>query len=92
MNLSSGEFQKVELLIEFVKVMANGLPKPYDPTPMIKKVKRLEKDLHMDLSAVMNCCPASGDIRDAKDFKPYIMAATDEIAKILQLEVKQIHD
>jgi len=41
-----------------------------------------------ELEALTACCPQFAEVRDAKDFKPYIMAALQEIAGILGLKVE----
>jgi hypothetical protein len=62
--------------------------KPYDPSPVLRKLDQLEKDGH-DVSGLRQCCPSVAEIHDALDFKKYIMAAVEQFSEVMQLEVKE---
>lgn len=62
--------------------------KPYDPAPVLRKLKQLEDDGH-DVTALRQCCPNTAEIHDALDFKKYIMAAVEQFSEVMQLEVKE---
>lgn len=79
---------KARVLIEFIEVTKNGMTKPYDPTPFLRKLKSLEDD-GIDISGLEVCCPTSAEINDAKDFKPYIEAALEEFASIMNIKVNK---
>lgn len=64
------------------------MTKPYDPTPFLRKLQAL-KDEKIDISGLELCCPTTAEVRDAKDFKPYIEASLKEYARIMGLEVKE---
>ena len=78
--------EKAELLIRFIGAMANGIVKPNDPTYIIKKMNELQRQGH-DIGRSMNFGNGSNDVRDSKDFKPYMDAALDELSEILGLNV-----
>jgi len=80
---------KLPYILEFIKIAQHGLVKPYDPTPVIDKIRKLADNQNLELDAVMQCCPPCGDIRDSKDFKPYIEASLKEFAEILELKVSE---
>ncbi len=71
------------------------MTKPYDPTPILSKIQQYEDDYNqnnphgnvLDLQGLKICCPEVAIITDAKDFKPYIMAALDQFADVMGLEV-----
>lgn len=79
--------EETRFLIDFIGVMKDGLPKPYDPAPFVNKVKRLARGGELD--ALLTCCPPTGHIRDAKDLKPFIIAAARKVALNLKLEVDE---
>ena len=86
-ELTELEMQKISLLLQFLKIAKGGMTKPYDPTPILGKIESFEQSYKVDLSELKKCCPEVAIIRDAKDFKPFIMAALDEFAKIMGLEI-----
>lgn len=85
-GLEFADIEKVNLLLRLLEIATRGLVKPYDPTPVASKIDALKRK-GIDVSGLESCCPTAADIRDSKDFKPYVDAALIEIAKILELEV-----
>jgi len=78
------------VIIEFLKATKDGLVKPYDATPYIKKLQNMRDRNIEDSLAIddlIRCCPTNVEIRDAKDFKPYIEASLKLYAEILNLKV-----
>ena len=63
--------------------------KPFDPTTLIQKTVKLERELNVDLSSLRNCCPPAATVYDAKDLKPYIMAAVNQFSDLMNLDVRQ---
>lgn len=61
--------------------------KPYDPSPILRKLKSMNEDGFSTVQ-LEKCCPTSSEVRDAKDFKPYIQAALEQLQDILDLDVK----
>lgn len=61
--------------------------KPYDPSPILRKLKSMNED-GFSTEQLEKCCPTSSEVRDAKDFKPYIQAALEQLQDILDLDVK----
>lgn len=86
--LTDQEMQKVQILLEFLEITKVGMVKPFDPTPFIKKIDALEKE-GINTGNLKNCCPTSAEISDAKDFKPYIMAALEDFSEIMGLNVQK---
>lgn len=83
---------KLEFLIKFIGVTKDGMVKPNDPTSLLQKLDvynrgKRESD-RINIEQINSCCATSSTVRDTKDFKPYINAALDKIAEILELEVK----
>lgn len=64
----------------------DGIPKPYDASVIVNKIRRLEKDTGEDLTDLKNCCPPSSNFREAKEVKPFIFAILDRIVEIGGLE------
>ena len=62
--------------------------RPYDPSPILKKLATMNQE-GFDTTDIQKCCPTSSEVRDAKDFKPYIQASLNQIKDIMDLEVKQ---
>lgn len=84
--MTKSELEKANLLVSFLAVTKDGLVKPYDPTPVIRKLDSLQKN-GVDIGQTKDCCYPAAEIRDAKDFKPFIMAAVKEFARLTELEV-----
>lgn len=95
-ELSDNEMQRAKLLLEFLEITKVGMTKPYDPTQILGKIQQFEDDYNkdhelmekLDLSHLKDCCMKTAVIQDAKDFKPFIMAAVEQFADLLSLEVK----
>lgn len=62
--------------------------RPYDPTQVLRKIHSLKHE-GVDTSKSVECCPTSSEVRDAKDFKPYLMAALDEFSDIMGMNVNK---
>lgn len=94
-TLSDSDLQRLTLLLEFIRITKDGMTKPYDPTPILSKIDQHERSINrnlnqskqIDLSDLKNCCPDTAVIQDAKDFKPYIMAAVEQFSEIMNLNV-----
>jgi hypothetical protein len=73
------------------------MTKPYDPTPILNKIQQYEDDYNergglggnLDLNILKNCCSEVAIIKDAKDFKPFIMASLDQFAEIMELDANR---
>lgn len=93
-ELSDNEMQRVKLLLEFLEITKVGMTKPYDPTQVLAKIQQFEDDQNksgnrqLNLDELKECCISVPVIQDAKDFKPYIMAAVEQLSEILELDVK----
>lgn len=87
-TLNDQEMQKVSLILQFLEVTKVGLVKPFDPTHFLKKLDSLEKE-GVNVGNLRDCCPTGGEISDAKDFKPYIMAALEEFGELMGLNVQK---
>src|SRR5687767_1466697 len=90
-DLSPEEVTRASLLIQFLQVTKDGLVKPFDPTPVIKKLDALQRDSILsleDATALKKCCPPVAQIQDAKDFKPYINAVLEQFADVMDLDVR----
>lgn len=93
-DLSDNEMQRIKLLLEFLEITKVGITKPYDPTQILAKIQQFEDDYNkqgdnqLNLDVLKTCCMESPVIQDAKDFKPYIMAALEQLSAILDLDVK----
>jgi len=90
-ELSESDIAKLDIIIRFLQVTKDGLTKPYDPTPFLRKLDTLSKD-GVDISGMAQCCPTSAEVKDAKDFKPYITASLEEYARIMGIEVTKIRN
>lgn len=90
-ELTPNEFKKAELIIKFIEVTKDGMTKPYDPSAVLSKLHSLQKDTGMDIKEAVGCCPTSAEVKDAKDFKPYIAAALEEFAELMGLNVNYGH-
>jgi hypothetical protein len=80
MDLTNKE--KVDALLKFIEIAANGSIKPYNHDHFLSKVEKMgvgQKEL-------FQCCPPQAEIRDSKDFKPYMMAAVKKLSELLELE------
>lgn len=82
-KLTDYDMQRVTLLIDFLKIAKEGIAKPHDPTAVLSKIDNRAKQLDTDLEDLKNCCSNETTVRDAKDFKPYIYAALDDLAIIM---------
>src|SRR5688500_15128543 len=85
-ELSNQETMRARLLLEFLQVTKDGLVKPFDPTPVIRKLRDLERQQGVNIKPLMDCCPPVAEIHDVKDFKPYIMGAVRQFAQIMDIE------
>lgn len=85
------KLESVNILIELVRVLQSGMVKPYDPAQIAYKIERLKKD-GLSHGSLNECCPESTEVRDTKDFKPYIFAALDKISEYMDLDVKNSYD
>ena len=85
-ELTPERTSRAQLLIQFLSVAKDGLVRPYDQGPVLKKLEQFEKE-GFDVSDLRKCCPPAGVVQDAKDFKPYILAALDQFAELLDLDV-----
>lgn len=83
--LSEQEMQKASLILQFLNIAKEGLVKPYDPLPVVNKLVSSRKE---GLDDLMNCCPPSAVVRDAKDLKPYIMAALDDLSDLMGFKLR----
>lgn len=86
-ELKPNEFKKVELLIEFIRITKDGMTKPFDPSPFLNKLDKLKKE-GINTAGLEACCPTTAEVKDAKDFKPYINAALEEFAELMGLRVE----
>lgn len=86
-TLTESQMQRAQLLLDFLKITKGGLTKPYDPIPIINKIEKYEHNNQVDLTELKKCCPQSATIEDAKDFKPFIMAALDQFAEVMGLKL-----
>lgn len=85
MTLNENEAIQARLLVEFIAVCKDGLVKPYDPSPILSKLNKLEKR-GIDVSGMKGCCPPTSEIRDAKDLKPIILGAAERFAEIMGIK------
>ena len=60
--------REVEVLSQLLDVLSRGVVKPNDPTHLIRKMQTLEKELDTDLSEIINCCPPSNVVFEAKEY------------------------
>lgn len=82
--------EKIELLLKLVELCGNGAVRPYDHSHFIYQIRKSETKSEFnvsDLDDLLKCCPPSAEVRDAKDFKPYMIAALNELARLLDLNV-----
>lgn len=77
--------KEVEVWSKVLSSVINGIPRPYDPTITVKKLKSLEADLKCDLSEIINCCPPPGDVRETNQLKPFIFKIISRIEEITKL-------
>lgn len=80
------EYQRADLLLRFIDIGKEGMVKPNDVTQAVRKLDEL-KNKGIDIGQAIDCCTSSNVVRDAIDFKPYVMAATRELFKILKVNV-----
>ena len=79
------EMDKAQFLLEFIKVCSNGSIRPYDHSYFLRKLQN--SGLHKnEIDSLSQCCPPDSEIRDALEFKPYMLAALDKLADIIGLE------
>lgn len=78
--------ERAQLLLEFIKICANGAIRPYDHSYYLRKIRNspLNREEKESLS---QCCPPDAEIRDALEFKPYMTAALEKLAGILELDM-----
>lgn len=82
-TLSSGEIERLNILLRFLEITREGMVRPHDPTAIIDKLEKQGLEIP----------PADrlGDstiTRDAKYYKPYVKAALNKISEILELDVR----
>lgn len=86
--LNDNEALHADLAIKFIDACIKGMVKPYDPEAYHKKLEQMEAN-GIDTSYLRKCCPPVGEIREGKELKPYIMAAANRVADILNLPVQK---
>lgn len=81
---------EARLYVDLIGVLKDGVPIPFDPTRIIAKIEKLESESGKDYKELKECCYNIGEIREAKEFKPYIRAALKKIDKLTHLGVDPI--
>ena len=71
----------LDKLTNLLKVLSDGIVKPNDITYQISRLKDLEDKKGIDLTEIINCCPSSATIREAKDYKPLLFKVLKKIDK-----------
>ena len=64
-EITSGDLEIVDRLIEFIKVASNGIVKPYSHDHYLKSIR------HLTSGQGESCCPPSTEVREGKELKPY---------------------
>lgn len=65
---AEAELREIEVLTGLLAVLSKGVVKPNDPSHLIRKMRNLESELSIDLTDIINCCPASNVVYEAKDY------------------------
>lgn len=81
-SLTPAIVEEIKAWASVLVALKDGLPKPYDNSIIIEKIRRLEDKTGEDLSQLKQCCPPSSDIREAKELKPFIFGILDRIVDI----------
>lgn len=79
--------EELQVLLEFIKICNHGSVKPYDSATVMQNLMRSRGIEVESIKKVMECCPPSAEVRDAKDFIPYRNAALKRVAELLNLEI-----
>lgn len=87
-HVNSKEMVEARLLIDFINATKTGMTKPYDPIPVIQKIENYERDRGVKLTQIRDCCPQLSTVNDAKDFRPYILAALDRFMQLMNIQVE----
>lgn len=88
-TLDPHQIDEAKMWTEFIRVLANGIVKPYDPAFIADKLTKIENKHRVDLTELKNCCPQESTIREALPFKPYIDAALSRIETITGITVSK---
>jgi hypothetical protein len=87
-ELNDKEMQKASLLLEFLRIAQKGITKPYDPAQVLSKLTSHNRLGNSSLGDLDKYCSRDSVVRDAKDLKPYILAALDEFSAIMGLTIR----
>ena len=85
--INRGDLEVCKVLTEFIRVASAGITKPYSHEHYLNFIRDFAKKENIELSDAIKCCLPSSEVREAKELKPYIIAAADKITDILKLEV-----
>lgn len=87
-TLAPAVVEEIKAWAAVLNALKDGLPIPYNPQIFIEKIERIERDRRIDLSTLKNTAPPSAEVREAKDFKPFIYAVLTRLEEIGELKVK----
>lgn len=78
------EVERAELILRFLEIAGNGTVKPNNPAQVARSLKsELGDDFRIE--HYLNSYVGSPDVRDAKDYKYLIYAASEELMRILKV-------
>ena len=80
--LSSERLDEIAVWAEVLKALKDGLPLPNNPLINLRRIEREEEKSGNDYSDLKKCCAGANEVRDSKDFKPYITSILKRISDI----------
>lgn len=83
--MSDSDVSELKALTYLLEVLSNGIVIPNNIKYAIRNIENAERELGLDLEDLKKCCAPSGNIREAKDFKPYIKPLLDRISLIANI-------
>lgn len=87
--MSDSDISELKALTYLLEVLSNGIVIPNNIKYAIRNIENAEQETGLDLTDLKKCCSPSANVREAKDFKPYIKPLLERISLIANLKLEK---